>query len=140
MLALQSPGTTVWIYRNAVKALPWMTSVREKLLDPAYSDWFLPFSGNGNYSVPTCDHTFSPPKCSHLYHDQLQTPGFPHGDGDCLPPGCDVGAGLPVGEYIFNPLAANVSVGGQTMLEWYIEEHLFGPLSGGNPNVSGFYL
>eukprot|EP01043_Picozoa_sp_COSAG02_P045962 COSAG02_NODE_4254_length_5581_cov_2.070595_5_plen_183_part_00 len=139
-LAPQSPGTTVWIYRNAVKALPWMTSVRKKLLDPKYSDWFLPFSGAGNYSVPACDHNFSPPKCSRLYHDQLQTPGFPHGDGDCLAPGCDVGPGLPVGEYIFNPLAANVSVNGQTMLEWYIDEHLFGPEIGGNPNVSGFYL
>jgi hypothetical protein len=72
--------------------------------------------------------------------DQLQTPGFPHGDGDCLPPGCDVGPGLPVGEYILNPLSANVSVNGQTMLEWYIDDHLFGPLAGGHPNVSGFYL
>ena len=30
-----------------------------------------------------------------------QTPGFPHGDGDCAPPACDVG-GVPVGEYLFD--------------------------------------
>jgi hypothetical protein len=68
----QSPGTTVWIYRNAIKALPWMTSVRTKLLDPAYHQWFLPFSGAGNYSVPVCDPA-DPSKCSKLYHGTYVT-------------------------------------------------------------------
>ena len=30
------PGTHAWVYRNVVKALPWFTSVREKLTDPMY--------------------------------------------------------------------------------------------------------
>jgi hypothetical protein len=39
--------------------------------------------------------------------------GYPHGDGDCLAPGCDVGPGLPVGEYLFDHRNANVSIHGQ---------------------------
>ena len=34
-----SPGTTVWVYRNGIKALPWYTLVRTKVTDPAYSAW-----------------------------------------------------------------------------------------------------
>jgi hypothetical protein len=45
--------------------------------------------------------------------DSVQTPGYPHGDGDCAPPGCDVGKTLPIGAYLFNPAAANTSVNGQ---------------------------
>ena len=39
-----SPGTTVWVYRNGIKALPWYTLVRDKVADPAYASWFLKFS------------------------------------------------------------------------------------------------
>lgn len=70
----------------------------------------------------------------------MQTPGFPHGDGDCAPPGCDVGKTLPIGAYLFNHSAANVSVDGQTFLQWYIDEYLFGPNGGANPNISGFFF
>ena len=69
--------------------------------------------------VPVCDTNFDPPKCSNLYHDQTQTPGYPAGDGVCAAPGCDVGS-VPVGEYLFDPRAANVSVNGQTFIEWYV--------------------
>ncbi len=41
--------TKVWVYRNMVHAYPWFTSVRSILDDPAYKDWFLMFSGKGNY-------------------------------------------------------------------------------------------
>ena len=88
--------------------------------------------------VPVCDDNYSPPRCSHLYHDQVQTPGYPHGDGVCTPPGCDVGS-VPVGEYLFDPRAANVSIGGQTFVEWYVEEYLFSKTGAGNPSISGFY-
>ncbi|CAE8730362.1 unnamed protein product [Polarella glacialis] len=139
-----SPGTTVWVYRNGIKALPWYTLVRTKVTDPAYSKWFMPFSPAviANHSaahVPVCDNNYDPPQCSNLYHDQMQTPGYPKGDGICDPPGCDVGS-VPVGEYLFDPRAGNVSVNGQTLIEWYIEEYLFGPTGAGNPNISGFYF
>lgn len=57
----------------------WLTVVREKLTDPAYSTWFLNFSqavqANRSLShVPVCDDSYTPPLCTHLYHDQLLTP------------------------------------------------------------------
>jgi hypothetical protein len=96
--------------------------VREKITDPAYSAWFLPFGpptvGNG-WHVPQCDSNYDPPLCTNLYHDQGQTPGYPHGDGDCAPPACDVGS-VPVGEYLFNFASVNVSVNGQTFIDWCV--------------------
>ena len=137
-----SPGTSFFIYRNAIKALPWYTSVREKLEDPAYAAWFLKFGpptvGSG-WHVPQCDNNYSPPLCTEFYHDQEQTPGFPHGDGDCSPPACDVGK-IPVGEYLFDFRSVNVSVNGQTFAEWYINDYHLGPTGAGNPLVSGFYV
>ena len=53
--------------------------------------------------------------------DQTQTPGYPKGDGTCAAPACDVGGVVPVGEYIFDQRAANVSVNGQTLLRWMID-------------------
>ena len=47
---------------------------------------------------------------------------------------------VPVGEYLFDPRAANVSINGQTFIEWYLDEYLFGPTGAGNPNISGFYF
>eukprot|EP00040_Diaphanoeca_grandis_P005810 m.34623 g.34623 ORF g.34623 m.34623 type:complete len:429 (+) comp17008_c1_seq1:66-1352(+) len=139
-----SPGTTVWVYRNGIKALPWYTTVRVKVTDPAYAAWFMHFSPavQANHSlahVPVCDTNYNPPRCSNLYHDQSQTPGYPKGDGNCDPPGCDVGS-VPIGEYLFDPRAANVSIAGQTLMEWYIDEYLFSLTGAGNPNISGFYF
>jgi len=61
------------------RALPWFSTVREKLTDPAYSGFFLKFapSGplpNGSYHVPQCDDNYDPPLCTPFYHDQEQTP------------------------------------------------------------------
>lgn len=64
---------------------------------------------------------------------------YPKGDGVCDPPGCDVGS-VPVGEYLFDPRNANVSINGQTFMEWYVDDYLFGPTGAGNPNISGFYF
>lgn len=75
-----------------------------------------------------------------LNKTQTQTPGYPHGDGDCAPPGCDVGKNLPIGAYLFNPAAANHSINNQTFTEWFIDEYLFGPNGGANPNISGFFF
>lgn len=60
--------------------------MREKLDDPAYSGWFVRFKdykgpqSNNSYHVPACTYE----KCSGFYHDQEQTPEYPHGDGSCM--------------------------------------------------------
>jgi hypothetical protein len=121
----------VWVYRNFVKALPWFTSVREKIMDPAYSGWFLKFNtANTTYHVPQCDDSFDPPRCTEFYHDQIQSPGFPYGDGNCKEP-CDCGEGVPCGEYLWN------HANGTMLRKWLIEEHALGPTGLGNPNISG---
>ena len=91
MTAAATPGTTVWVYRCSVYAYPWYTSVRKLLDDPAYAPWFINFKPKGPWFSPKCDNNFDPPKCSDLYHMNEQTPGYPHGDGDCKAPGCDCG-------------------------------------------------
>ena len=131
------PGQRVWVYRNLVIAYPWFTSVREKLLDPAFSGWFLKFGAppfaNGSYHVPRCDNNYSPPLCSVFYHSQDQTPGFPKGDPDCPGP-CDCG-GLPCGFYLFNHANA-------TLRRWLIDEFVFGHTGLGHPSgaITGLYL
>jgi len=77
MTVAASPNTRVFVYRNMVKALPWFTSVREKLTDPAYAPWFMNFSAaiiadHKLAHVPVCDTNYDPPLCSHLYHDQAR--------------------------------------------------------------------
>jgi len=82
MVKAVNPDAKVWVYRNLVKALPWYSSVREKMLDPAYAGWFLPFkpggtNGTGTWNVPACTtgtNAGATQKCSGLYHDQQQTP------------------------------------------------------------------
>jgi len=92
-----------------------------------------------SYHVPPCDKNYNPPLCSKYYHDQEQTPGYPHGDGDCTAPACDVGK-VPVGEYLWDPRAWNVSVKGKTFGNWFINDYLFDQTGGGNPKVSGFFF
>jgi hypothetical protein len=104
-----SGGKHVFVYRNIVKALPWFSSVREKLLDPLYAGWFLRFDASkpsASYHQPACAAEDAS-KCSPLYHDQLQTPEVPtpehpDPDGKCDTSGCDCGPGLPCGEYLFD--------------------------------------
>jgi hypothetical protein len=74
-----SPNTGYFIYRNAIKALNWYTTVRTKLDDPAYASWFLKFNCSGSSPtsschVPVCDNNYSPPLCTALYHDQVKLP------------------------------------------------------------------
>jgi hypothetical protein len=86
MTKSMAKDTKVFVYRNLVKALPWYTSVREKITDPAYSGWFLKFKpggsmANGSWHSPPCTTDASGHKCSLLYHDQDQTPEPPpHSD------------------------------------------------------------
>jgi len=135
MTKAANPNARVFVYRNLVKALPWYTSVREKISDPAYSGWFLKFGAptvNGTgYHVPACDDSYSPPLCSGMYHDRDQTPGHPKGDGDCTLP-CDCG-GVPCGEYLWDHRNA-------TLRDFLVNEFILGANGLGNANVSGFYL
>jgi hypothetical protein len=72
MAAAVSPDTGYFIYRNAIKALPWYTTVRVKAEDPAYAAWFLHFNCSAagpttGCHVPVCDNNYSPPLCTALY-------------------------------------------------------------------------
>jgi len=126
-----NPRTKVWVYRNLVKALPWYSSIREKLSDPAYSGWFLHFSAKVAPHVPKCDTDFDPPKCSELYHDQVQTPKHPHGDGSCVDP-CDCG-GVPCGEYLWDHRNASLRA-------WLVNEHMTGASSIESPHIDGIFI
>ena len=117
--------------RNLVKALPWYTNVWTRLADPQHEGWFLPFSGAGNYHVPQCDETYSPPLCSKLYHDMDQTPRHPHGDGSCVDL-CDCG-GVPCGEYLWDHRNASLRA-------YLLNEVILGKNGLANAAVDGFYF
>lgn len=42
-----------------------------------------------------------------------------------------------VGEYLFDHRNANVSIGGQTFVEWFVEEYFGGPAGIGNKDIIG---
>lgn len=138
LIKAANPASRVFLYQNTVKALPWMSEVREKLVDPAYSGFFLHFKPggafpNGSYHVPACDSNYSPPLCTDLYHDQSQSPSVvPGGDGLCVG-ACDCGA-VPCGEYLFDWR------NGTQLLDWVISDVIFGPTKLGSPIVDGLFL
>lgn len=136
MTAAATAGTTVWVYRCSVYAYPWYTAVRKLLDDDAYSPWFINFKEKGPWKSPKCDSYGNPPKCSDKYHMQEQTPGFPHGDGDCAAPGCDCGK-APCGFYLWNHSSTAV-VHGQTFQQWFINDYMLNRV-GMSPLVSGFF-
>lgn len=135
----------VFVYRNLVKALPWFTTIREKLLNPQYEGFFLKFHQNEDdskqpYHVPPCAAENNT-KCSHLYHDQLQTPQVPtpanpHPDGSCRDE-CDCGRDLPCGEYIYDHR------NGTMLRQWLVQQVILGPttigLDGGG-TIDGVFI
>ena len=135
MTAAATPGTTAWIYRNSVYGYPWYTSVRKALEDPAYADFFIKFKPNGPWTSKKCDAA-NTTLCSDFYHSQEQSPGYPHGDGDCAAPACDCGS-VPCGFYVFNHSSHTV-VNGQTFQQWFIHSYMLNSV-GSNPLVSGFF-
>lgn len=125
-------------FRNLAKALPWFTDAREKLLDPAYNQyWFLSFAPNISYNVPMCtnfsNHTHSDTKCSLFYHDQWhRTPEYP---SQCTHE-CDCGKSLPCGEYIWDHR-------NKTLQQWLTDVFIMSNETGNglnNPNIDGFYI
>jgi hypothetical protein len=136
MTTSATKDATVWVYRCSVYAYPWYTSVRTILDDPAYSDWFVKFKKDGPWNQPKCDNNYSPPKCSDYFHMQEQSPGFPHGDGNCAAPACDCGV-MPCGFYLWNHSSTTV-VKGQTFQDWFIHTYMFNEV-GSSDLVSGFF-
>lgn len=114
------PSTITWVYRNGIKALPWMTTVREKLEDRAHWGWFMPKVG----CMPSPGHYVCGGNATdNLYHDFEQSPH----SGDC-------GVGVQCGEYVFNHV-------NDSLLPWLIDTMFLGnETGGGNPAVSGFYV
>ena len=104
------------VYRNAIKGLPWFTSVREKLQDQAYWGWFLPYKGCRDYSC-------GPNATQNLYHDSELTP-----KGDC-------GLGVECGEYLFD-------LRNESCREWLRGDYILGPTGMGDPtgSVQGWYF
>jgi hypothetical protein len=155
----------IFIYRNIVKALPWFSTVRNKLLDPAYDGFFLNFKqqhqqqqqqydndndndnliennnddNNHSYHVPKCAAE-NKSICSNLYHDQGQTPQVPtksnpNPDGHCNP---DFGCNCG------NNLPCGEYIfdhrNGTMLRTWLIEEVLLGPTGIGHKYVDGVFL
>jgi hypothetical protein len=126
-----------FVYRNIVKALPWFSSVRRILDDPAYDGFFLKFDqARRPFHVPDCAAENSS-VCSVFYHDQEQTPEVPtidepHPDGNCSGR-CDCGA-QPCGEYLFDHR------NGSQLREWILEHHIGGPTGVDSPHISGLFL
>jgi hypothetical protein len=136
MTTAATKGTTVWVYRCSVYAYPWYTSVRKILDDPAYEPWFLKFKPQGPWYSPKCDNNYNPPLCTDYFHMQEQSPGYPHGDGDCAAPACDCGT-KPCGFYMWNHSSTAV-VNGQTFQDWFIHSYVLNEV-GMSPLVSGFF-
>ena len=104
----------------------WFSSVREKLCDPRYSDWFLKTAPGRKPRLPQCDASFSPPKCSDHWHDIGVAPKeCPGGQCDC---GC-----VPCGQYLWNHR-------NQTLRRWLVEVHATGPHSVEHPDIFGLYI
>eukprot|EP01046_Picozoa_sp_COSAG06_P060299 COSAG06_NODE_12775_length_1331_cov_2.163961_1_plen_330_part_10 len=154
-----NPTTHCWVYRNLAKALPWMKTIRDKMLDPRFGGFFLKFGAtpppngsnpdtNGSFFSPKCDLTYSTPICSDFWHDQASTPqfinsteyhrhdaGFIHQkDGSCLEAPCDCGPGLPCGEYAFDHR------NGSMLRDWLTNDYFLGPMGAGNPNITGVFI
>ena len=123
--------TRVFVYRNLVKALPWYTTVRERLDNPAYESWFLKYrTDRANFTSPACDPHFSPPRCSKFYHDQANMGSIrPY----CASQQCDCGK-HPCGEYLWN------HANGSQLREFLLHEFVAGATGLSNPAVDGMYF
>ena len=94
------------------------------------------FKPTGPWFSKKCDDNYDPPLCSDKYHSQEQSPGYPHGDGDCAAPACDCGK-VPCGFYIFNHSSTAI-VNGQTFRDWFIHDYMINEV-GRSDLVSGFF-
>jgi hypothetical protein len=134
-----NPTQKVWIYRNSVYGYPWFYEVRALLDDAEYRPWFIKFANaTGPFHSPPCDDDYSPPKCTDLFHTQMDTPlPRPGGYGQCAPPASNCGT-KPCGFYVFNH-SSDVVIKGQTFRDWFIDSFILSAV-GDSPLVSGFFF
>ena len=157
------------VYRNPVLAMPWMSSTAKIMNDPAYDVWFLKFKdgadgksakhhdNDGTYNNRVCDDTYSPPKCSELFHSQIQTMepkgGHAEGwdpvsgnwtklappDGVCKAKSCDCGR-VPCGFYLFDHRQGDTKVKGQTLKDWFVHNMFVSPTGLESEAIDGFFV
>jgi hypothetical protein len=88
--------------------------VREKLQDPAFWGFFLPYANCTRYEC-------GPNATANLYHDKLQTPR-----GDC-------GLGVECGEYLFD-------LRNESARAWLRGDYILSPTALGSPAIHGLYF
>ena len=90
-----APDTKVWVYRNLVQPYANFVQLREKIEDPQYAGWFVPFAATNDESVtPRCEMNPRLKKklCSDLFHTRLAWTENGH----------DCGDKIPCGDYVFD--------------------------------------
>eukprot|EP00935_MAST-01C_sp_MAST-1C-sp1_P002224 g2224.t1 len=122
-----APETKVWIYRNLVQPYANFRQFREKLEDPAYAGWFVPFGPNNSEKLtPRCELNprLNKTLCSDLFHTRLAWTEDGHDCGDVI----------PCGDYVFDHR-------NQSLREWIVKELMMGPMGMGNRSaVDGFLI
>ena len=112
-----------------------MKTPRAAIEHPNASSLFLSFAAASPHS-PRCDATFSPPRCSNLFHDQVQTPHYPNNskyDGTCSSPCVCGGPDTPCGEYLWDHRNAAVR-------DYIVNEYMLGDGGLGSGFIDGFSL
>jgi hypothetical protein len=148
----ETPDSRVWVYRNTVLAMPWFASVRKIMEDPTYRPWFLKFKAaadgkppaahdnDGTYKNRVCDDSYSPPKCSDLFHSFPYSDGDDRGVYDCdAHHTCDCGDGLPCGMYLFDHRSTAV-INNQTIAQWFVDKLIVSETGLLHPAVDGFFI
>jgi len=101
--------TKMWVYRNLVWAPSWFKDVQEKLEDPDYAGFFVPYKASPPYQNPKCSDLGSGTVCSNHFHASFQTPLLHNSTakqtvkdqaGVCDEQGCDCGT-VPCAWYLF---------------------------------------
>ena len=101
--------------RNLVIAYAAFAEFREKIADPAYAGWFLPFSPQNNESItPRCSFNTRTNRsvCSDLFHTTQPWDGVGmvrNGEMDC--------GEIPCGAYVFDHRNASLR-------RWLVDEFL----------------
>jgi hypothetical protein len=87
-----APHTKIYVYRNLAQAYSNFVQLREKIEDPRYSGWWVPFGKDS--TLPRCEVNprLNKTLCSDLFHTKL---GWTENGHDC-------GDVIPCGDYVFS--------------------------------------